>query len=322
MDADGSGKLDRDEFKALCERLGQTKTDAEITKALKEIDKDGSMEADADEFVDWWVHIGGKKVKLPEELMHLADHHSRWSPPRGNPFHRVGDFQIDDEVRWFKVDDDVPRGSIGHVVGFKFKSGGGWKNGNLGLGPKIPEPGRVYVAWPNGCYFAMDPAELLVFGGTHSVPVGADWRGQFPVEKKAVTEDDGDPEADAAKDPEADAAKEDGQDEQDEAQVTLENPLAQDEANDEPVEMHTVPVPVDFIVGDHVVCKDSWEERPSALVSRSFGAVTGFTDKVVAKVVFTSSDETFEIDPRHLELEVAHADNGSVSFVAPHCDFS
>lgn len=57
MDADGSSKLDRDEVKALCERLGHVKTDAEITAALKEMDKDGSMEAEADEFVDWWVNV-------------------------------------------------------------------------------------------------------------------------------------------------------------------------------------------------------------------------------------------------------------------------
>jgi hypothetical protein len=55
MDADGSGKLDFNEVHALCERLGEKKSDAEVTKALKQMDKDGSMEADADEFVEWCV---------------------------------------------------------------------------------------------------------------------------------------------------------------------------------------------------------------------------------------------------------------------------
>jgi hypothetical protein len=39
------------------------------------------------------------------------------------------------------------------------------------------------------------------------------------------------------------------------------------------------------------------------------GAVTGFTDKLVAKVLFSSCKEDFEVNPMDLTLEVAHADN-------------
>eukprot|EP01050_Picozoa_sp_SAG11_P003397 SAG11_NODE_191_length_12943_cov_3.853706_6_plen_169_part_00 len=55
MDADGSGKLNFEEVQQLCERLGKKLTDAEVTKALLEMGGE-DMEADADEFVEWWIH--------------------------------------------------------------------------------------------------------------------------------------------------------------------------------------------------------------------------------------------------------------------------
>lgn len=200
------------------------------------------------------------------------------------------------------------------------------------------------------------------------MPVGANWRGIFPIvkatavenaesvvesaKKELATADEERASASSSKktavamekkkaaaakieecegalreiveaeaDPEAGAVKEDQEEKEEE--VTLENPSFDEEATSEnllvsekadsgPQEMVVLPVPVDFIVGDHIVCLDSWEEgRPKTVGSRAFGAVTGFTDKMVAKCVFTTSDETFEIDPRHLELEVAHADVSS-----------
>ena len=146
MDVDGSGTLDIEELGALCERLGKKISDKEITKAMKQMDKDGSMEADANEFVTWWVEHGGRKVPIPDELMDLADHAGAGRVViKGCPFHSPEDFAIDDEVRWFKSDDDVPTGVVGHVVGFKHKTN------------------RVYVAWPGGKFFAMEASELLLF---------------------------------------------------------------------------------------------------------------------------------------------------------------
>jgi len=294
MDADGSGKLDFGEVHALCERLGQKKTDEEVTEALKQMDKDGSMEADADEFVEWWIHHGGRKVPIPDELMDLANAAGGRSAPRGNPFHTSDDFQIDDEVRWFKVDDDVPRGSIGHVVGFKPKAGGGWKSGNLGIGPKVAAAdSRVYVAWPNACYFAHNAGELLLFSGTRSVPLGANWRGSFPksASEEAATEEEGDAETPSNEG----EGEEEGEAAEAEAAAPYDGP------------MEAVEVQFDFIVGDHVVATEGCavENIPKGEI----GAVTGFNSKLIAKVLFASCEEEFEVAPMDLRLEVAHADN-------------
>ena len=274
MDADGSGKLDFDEVQLLCERLGQRKTDAEITKAMQQMDKDGSMQADADEFVAWWVNYGGRKVPIPDEFMDLADMAGGRAPPRGNPFHSAEDFQVDDEVRWFKQDEDVPRGSVGHVVGFKPKAGGSWRSGDLGLGPKVVVNNRVYVAWPNARVFSHEPKELLLYSGKRTVPKGANWRGLLPAgddeEQGTSANDDG-------------AAPYDGP-------------------------MEEVDVQFDFIVGDHVVAKDSCTV-PGIPKGGAIGAVTGFTDKLVAKVLFASCTEEFAVSPADLKLEVAKADN-------------
>ena len=273
MDADGSGKLDFGEVQALCERLGQKKTDEEITKALRQMDKDGSMQADADEFVNWWIFYGGRKVPIPDEYMNLADMAGGRAPPRGNPFHSAEDFQIDDEVRWFKTDEDVPRGTIGHVVGFKPKAGGSWKSGDLGLGPKVVVNNRVYVAWPNKCCFAHEPGELLLYSGKRTVPVGASWRGVFPMAAEELEADDGGEHS----------ATTDG-------------------------EMEEVDVPLDFIVGDHVVVKERCTVS-GVPKNGDIGAVTGFTDKLVCKVLFSSCKDEFQISPMDLKLEVANADN-------------
>ena len=67
-----------------------------------------------------WVANGGRKVPIPDDLQDLADRAGdRLSPNRGNPFRKAMDFRVDDEVRWFKTDADIPAGTIGTVVGFK-----------------------------------------------------------------------------------------------------------------------------------------------------------------------------------------------------------
>lgn len=295
MDADGSGKLNFNELQELCERLGQKKTDEEIQTALQDMDKDGDMEADADEFVDWWIHNGGRKVPIPDEFMELAEMAGGRGARRGNPFHSAQDFQIDDEVRWFKMDDDVPHGSIGHVVGFKPKSGGSWKSGDLGIGPKVVVNNRVYVAWPNACCFAHEPAELLLYSGKRTVPAGANWRGVFPK----VAEDEKVAAA-AAEAPDRDADSEAVEPEQQEAQPDEESPY------DGPME--EVDVQFDFIVGDHVTAKDGCtiDGIPKG---GDIGAVTGFTNRLVPRVLFSSSTVMFDVNPKDLELQVAQADN-------------
>ena len=69
MDEDGSGTLDFGEVKELCERLGKRMTDAEVHKALLAMDEDGSMEADAEEFVNWWVSNADSNAVLCEEIV-------------------------------------------------------------------------------------------------------------------------------------------------------------------------------------------------------------------------------------------------------------
>ena len=180
-DTDGTGRLDAIEVRMLCERLGKEMTDSEIDKMLQEVGGD-DMEIDADEFVNWWVTEGGRKISLPDDLLDLADHAGdRLNPTRGCPFRKPNDFRVDDEVRWFKEDDDVPKGAIGHVVGFKpgrTRMAPGKKRKERG--PVVQSVGRIYVAWPSQKYFAMPAHELLLYSGKRTVPIGADWRGNFP----------------------------------------------------------------------------------------------------------------------------------------------
>ena len=246
------------------------------------------------------MHYGGRKVPIPDELMDLADAAGGRSPPRGNPFHSTEDFKIDDEVRWFKEDEDVPKGSIGHIVGYKPAKGGGWKTGDLGLGPQVVVNDRVYVAWPHGAYFAHDPNELLLFSGKRTVPVGANWRGVFP---KSERDEDYDAQVDEANTAEANADR--ANTGTDAAEVIGE---AEKPVYDGPME--DVDVQMDFILGDHVVAREDCEVP--GIPKGEIGAVTGFTEKLIVKVLFASSKDDFEVQPKDLKLEVAHVDNSIV----------
>ena len=66
---DGTGTLDFREVKQLCHRLGKNMTDEECHKALLEMDEDGSMEADAEEFVSWWISNADSNAVLREEIV-------------------------------------------------------------------------------------------------------------------------------------------------------------------------------------------------------------------------------------------------------------
>eukprot|EP01052_Picozoa_sp_SAG31_P005743 SAG31_NODE_257_length_18942_cov_6.099135_13_plen_517_part_00 len=167
MDADLSGTLDYVEIKELCKMLGKEYSDDEFKKAMAELDVNGDQNVDADEFCQWWVEVGGKKIPLPEDLEELASHAGNEIAMRGCPFHKSEDFHIDDRVRWFKQDDDIPKGSIGVVVGFKHERKAGnllhlEENDETGV-IENPQHARVYVAWPNAKYFAMEARELLIY---------------------------------------------------------------------------------------------------------------------------------------------------------------
>jgi len=55
LDADGSGLLDMDEIKQLCQDLGLNLTEEEYGMVMAKIDEDNSGECDFDEFFEWYV---------------------------------------------------------------------------------------------------------------------------------------------------------------------------------------------------------------------------------------------------------------------------
>lgn len=72
-DADGSGFIDRNEFKAMCYDLGHYLTDAETDIAFRTIDLDGKGTISYDEFYKFWrTDKRFEKLHLPEaELKRL-----------------------------------------------------------------------------------------------------------------------------------------------------------------------------------------------------------------------------------------------------------
>ncbi len=54
-DTDKSGKIDAEEFGHLCFNLGYALADDELKVAVKMLDSNGSGEIDKDEFKAWWT---------------------------------------------------------------------------------------------------------------------------------------------------------------------------------------------------------------------------------------------------------------------------
>ena len=59
VDKDGSGMLDRDEVKLLCQKMGKNLSSKQIDAAMAEMDDDGGGEVDYEEFKKWWADQGG-----------------------------------------------------------------------------------------------------------------------------------------------------------------------------------------------------------------------------------------------------------------------
>ena len=53
-DKDGSGAIDKDELSKLCEELGRSLTDDELTEALVDLDLNKDGVVDFSEFSRWW----------------------------------------------------------------------------------------------------------------------------------------------------------------------------------------------------------------------------------------------------------------------------
>jgi Ca2+-binding EF-hand superfamily protein len=62
-DADGSGCIDRDEFRTLCWKLEGSMTEDSIDKALADCDQDGNGEIDINEFKTWWASEGASQLR-------------------------------------------------------------------------------------------------------------------------------------------------------------------------------------------------------------------------------------------------------------------
>lgn len=251
-------------------------------------------------------------MPIPEDLQDLADRAGdRLSPNRGNPFRKAMDFRVDDQVRWFKQDSDIPSGSIGTVVGFKPV-----RKKKKERGPQVLEMGRVYVAWATGKYFAMEPTELLLYRGTRTVPVGADWRGKMPKKQSSVVDAEEDISADNSdhlqEDETSDKSADHAESEGDSAsqltdsygdelhEICWHRPIG--DCPDHVLgETQVVPVPVDFIVGDLV----TW--HGGDVPESDIGAVTDFTPQLDAKVIFCSSKDVCTIPQRQLRLHLPSA---------------
>ena len=68
MDADGSGVLERDEVKAVAEKLFSSDSSREVTEdeldhMMSEMDKDGNGTVDYAEFAKWWTGLGWEVMK-------------------------------------------------------------------------------------------------------------------------------------------------------------------------------------------------------------------------------------------------------------------
>lgn len=245
-----------------------------------------------------WVHHGGRKVPIPDDLQELADRAGdRLDPNRGNPFHKAMDFRVDDKVRWFKSDAEIPAGTVGTVVGFKPEL----PKPNQ-PGPKVLQIGRIYVAWGVGKYYAMDPTELLLYNGTRTVPVGADWRGKIPKKLKGpsdpATYDSAENIADL-KGSGVDSSPP-GEDEDELHETCWHRPIGACPEHI-PGETEVVQVPVDFIIGDIVTwCNGDVPEN-------DIGAVTTFTPQLEAKVIFCSSKKLHSIPQKELKLYLPSA---------------
>eukprot|EP01050_Picozoa_sp_SAG11_P000498 SAG11_NODE_16_length_26235_cov_39.900417_2_plen_111_part_00 len=55
IDADDSGYIDADEFRAIVSELGLKISEAQITEALLIMDENGDNEIEFHEFRDWWA---------------------------------------------------------------------------------------------------------------------------------------------------------------------------------------------------------------------------------------------------------------------------
>jgi hypothetical protein len=269
-----------------------------------------------------WVHHGGRKIPIPDDLADLADRAGdRLSPNLGNPFHKPDDFRIDDEVRWFKEDGDIPAGTIGHVVGFKpAPPRKRLKNGKA-IGPNAQTMGRIYVAWGTGKYYAMEATELLLYSGTRTVPVGADWRGKLPKQAEEglegeeedngadndPTDDSVDPTADAPAPAAADEAKQDsgepsagtGRDADGQHEICWHRPIG--ECGEHiPGETEVVPVQMDFQTGDLVTyCGHS-----DLIPGDDIGTVVSFTPRLHANVMFANSNTPYDVKQKYLKLHI------------------
>eukprot|EP00944_MAST-04C_sp_MAST-4C-sp1_P000949 g949.t1 len=60
FDLDGSGLIDRGEFKSVVDAMGEPFTQEELDAAFAEMDEDGSGEVDYGEFKNWWLGKMGK----------------------------------------------------------------------------------------------------------------------------------------------------------------------------------------------------------------------------------------------------------------------
>jgi len=54
-DKDGSNQIDLKELKGMCEDLGKKLTDDQATSAMQQLDKDGNMKCNFDEFLSWYT---------------------------------------------------------------------------------------------------------------------------------------------------------------------------------------------------------------------------------------------------------------------------
>lgn len=164
----------------------------------------------------------------------------------------------------------------------------------------------------------MEPTELLLYSGTRTVPVGADWRGKLPLRLKAkdTGEGKGEVSSDSAAIEQSDklsphdtsgklldqASEPDGphpddSDEDELHEICWHRPIGQCPEH-APGETEVVQAPLDFIVGDLV----TW---PGGKVPEAdVGAVANFTDNLDAQVVFCASKDIFTVPQKELKLHL------------------
>jgi hypothetical protein len=72
IDTDGTGSLNEDELRHVFKLMGQSISDKKLTAIFKQIDADGSLELEFEEFLEWWFSRATAEPPKPDASAKLS----------------------------------------------------------------------------------------------------------------------------------------------------------------------------------------------------------------------------------------------------------